>query len=149
MIKYIFLLTLISLMILYCDQNTTTQVPDTRDIYYLSFVDVPCYEGASYRILSQDSILNNWELRGDTLHLDCKWLSNCASAYKDSVSIANRAIAIFLTDTATWHARCMCPHTSMFIFKIENTDYINLRLQTRWYVSNEYTTILDTLLNLE
>jgi hypothetical protein len=68
--KCIFLLTLITLMMLYCDQNTTTKLPDNADITYLSFEDVPCYEGAPYRILShviasvakQSNKLYNYEL---------------------------------------------------------------------------------------
>jgi len=115
----------------------------------LSFEDIVC--GSASKVAkgsTNNDFLYDWQLDGNKLKLDFRFSPVCGSAYADSVIIETNSIHIFLDDTASIHARCICEHQSIFRFLIDNVDDIQLILDIKFYTSNEYTTCVDTLLPL-
>jgi len=116
---------------------------------FLSFEDFVC--GSGNKVANEsinDDFLYDWQLEGNKLKLDFRFDAVCNSAYSDDVITENNSIHIFLDDTASVHARCICPHQSIFLFLIEDVDDIRLILDIKFYASDEFTTCVDTLLKL-
>ena len=116
---------------------------------FLSFEDIVC--GSASKVAkgsTNNDFLYDWQLDGNKLKLDFRFSPVCGSAYADSVIIGTNTIHIFLDDTSSIHARCICEHLSIFRFLIDNVDDIQLILDIKFYTSDEYTTCVDTLLQL-
>ena len=116
---------------------------------FLSFEDFIC--GSDNKVTDSsinDDFLYDWQLVGNVLNLDFRFDTVCLSAYSSDVIAENDSIHIFLEDTASVHARCICPHKSIFRFYIEDVPEIRLVLDIKFYASDEFTTCVDTLLQL-
>ena len=130
----------------------------------LSFEDIVCGSASKIaKVSANDDFLYNWQLDGNKLKLDFRFDPVCGSAYAErvisenntihifysnDVITENNLINIFLDDTASIHARCICEHQSIFRFSIEDVENIRLILDIKFYTSDEYTTCVDTLLQL-
>jgi hypothetical protein len=116
---------------------------------FLSFEDFACYLSNKVTDISNsDDFLYDWQLVGNLLNLDFRFDAVCLSAYSNNVITENNSIHIFLEDTASVHARCTCPHRSIFRFSLGDVDYIKLILDIKFYGSDDFTTCVDTLLQL-
>jgi hypothetical protein len=116
---------------------------------FLSFEDFVC--GSNNKVTNpsiNDDFLYEWQLEGNNLKLDFRFDNVCLSAYSNEVIAENNSIHIFLDDTASMHARCICQHQSVFWFLIEDVDDIRLTLDIKFYTSDEFITCADTLLQL-
>ena len=116
---------------------------------FLSFEDFVCGSGNKVaKVSTNNDYLYDWQLDGNKLKLDFRFNAVCGSAYDNRVMTGNNTIHIFLDDTASIHARCICEHQSVFWFFIEDIENIGLILDIKFYSSDEYTTCVDTLLQL-
>jgi len=117
---------------------------------FLSFEDFVC--GSSNKVadisINNDDYLYDWQLVGNILNLDFRFDAVCLSAYSSDVIAENDSIHIFLEDTASVHARCICLHKSIFRFSIEDVPEIRLVLDIKFYAFDEFTTCVDTLLHI-
>ena len=116
---------------------------------FLSFEDFVCGSGNKVaKVSTNNDYLYDWQLDGNKLKLDFRFRPVCGSAYGDSVISGDKTIHIFLADTASIHARCICEHQSIFWFSIEDVESIGLTLDIKFYASDDYTTCVDTLIIL-
>ncbi len=116
---------------------------------FLSFEDFVCgSSNKATKVSINDDFLYDWQLDGNKLKLDFRFSPVCGSAYAERVIIGNNTIHIFLDDTASIHARCICEHKSIFRFSIEDVDNIKLILDIKFYTSDKFITCVDTLLQL-
>ena len=124
-------------------------IEKNQHLCFISFEDFVC--GSANKVAEEfttNDYLYDWQLVGNKLKLDFRFRPVCGSAYGDSVISGDKTIHIFLADTASIHARCICEHQSIFWFSIEDVESIRLTLDIKFYASDDYTTCVDTLLQL-
>jgi len=122
---------------------------NTEMITYEKYSDYPCGLAKSSIILTdEEDYLYNYKYEKGIIEIDLRFLNTCGSAYKDSVNISDNSIYIFLDDTSTIHARCICTHQSLLEFEVSGYNNLNLMLYINPYAYDEYFLALDTLIQL-
>lgn len=90
--------------------------------------------------------LNFWKYQNDTLLLDFYFEVTCFSAFEDSIALESEKISIFLDDTSSVHARCLCNYECQFRFLIPQLEQFQLQLNIKFFGSENYESCLDTLI---
>lgn len=89
-----------------------------------------------------------WDYNNGYLDMIFKFNAVCESKFADSVYTEGSTIEIFLSDTSNIHAHCICDeefHTSAMI---ENTSEVHLKFNIKFFTSEKYETVMDTILSL-
>lgn len=145
-----FTILVIYLFVAGCHKDSGTDGSGSSNISFLSYQDYPCgsYGGAA-KLNSSDDYLYHYSYDDGVLELDFRFSNTCGCAYEDSVVIEDNQIYLFLNDTASIHAKCICQHRSVFHLRLpENYESIRLELQINPYAHDEYYVCVDTLLDL-
>lgn len=117
------------------------------------FMDLICTgPGSSFRSFEQtetgQDYLYEWSYRNGSLNLDFRFDCTCNAAYEDSLVRGDRILEIFLRDTASFHARCICPHRSLFKVPMEAMDSLRLIFSLFSLTEELYETRMDTVLTV-
>ena len=148
-ISYIISVLLVFLVYSNCNKDTTCFEEETPPISFLDYNEFPCNSpNAEGKSSISNDYLYGYTFIHDTLEIEFRFDNTCGSMYQDSTRIEDRTIYFALKDTASEHYRCICEHRSISLFDVENTDWIRLILDIKFYAQDEYTACLDTVLSL-
>ncbi len=150
--KSLFVVLFAILIIFSCQNDEKVTTPDSEEMALVSFTEFRCpgdLPETLYREsaeIQNNDFLNFWEYENDTLLLKFLFDCTCYSSFKDSTNIEADNLTIFLTDTSSYHARCICSYSCEFRFHVTNVSEIGLQLNVKFFGSESYETCLDTAL---
>jgi len=141
--KYLFDQIVILFVIILISSCNETELNNTelQTISYLSYKSNGCLSHNNLLKTSDEAILS-FEYSGGKLKTYASFYCQCAASFKDSVSIYENTINIFLADTSLAMADCLCPYKEEFVFNVGNTKELNILFYLNNYV------MADTLLKL-
>jgi hypothetical protein len=141
--KYLFNKILILFVIILISSCNETELNNTelQTISYLSYKSNGCLSHNNLLKTNDETILS-FEYSGGKLKTFAPFYCQCAASFKDSVSIYENTINIFLADTSLAIADCLCPYKEEFSFEIGDVKEINVL-----FCLND-TVLADTLLKL-
>jgi len=134
-----FVLFAVFMLIISCNE-TSLNDSGSQTMSYLAHKSNGCVSGKLMK--TNDEAILNYEYSNGKLKIEASFTTQCAADFKDSVSIAGNSINIFLADTASSVAKCLCPFKEEFDFEIEDQKEINVL-----FCLND-TVLADSLLKL-
>jgi len=151
--KYLLTFSVILLVSFYaCQKDDGITSSAETEWTAVKFIDTRCPEGNFVKELARPSAsghyLNYWSYQDDTLKLHFLFDCTCYSAFQDSTVINDEWLHIFLKDTSSYHARCICSHASELDFYLPDAKQVGVELNIQFYGGQNYTACLDTLLEI-
>jgi hypothetical protein len=127
-------------LIISCNE-TSLNDSGTQQISYISHKSNGCVSVNKLMKTNDEAILN-YEYSNGNLKIEALFTTQCAADFKDSVMISGNSVNIFLADTASSVAKCLCPFKEEFNFELGNVKEINVLFCLNNYV------LADTLFKL-
>jgi hypothetical protein len=124
--KTMFLISIISTVSFFVISCNETSLNDStsQQIAYVSHKSNGCVSGKLMK--TNDEAILNYLYCDGILKLEASFTTQCTADFKDIVSIAGNSVNIFLADTASSIARCICPFKEEFNLEIRNVKEINV-----------------------
>ena len=145
---YFKIITVITVILSFgCNEKNIITSGNTS-IEYLSFQSNGCISTNSLAKIDDEAILYWYYLDGN-LEIDVSFSTHCSASMKDSVLISNNSINIFLADTSTIGAKCICPHKETFNFRVASNGELEIIFSYMPYSKTEYYVLADSTINLE
>ena len=130
-----------------CAKNEPVE-GDSPRIEYLSFENEGC--GSSNKLSkAHDEAVLYLSYANSVLQVDARFTTQCAAMLKDSVFVSGNTINIFLADTSSFHADCICPLKEVFEFRIEEIKEITILLNYQLSTGTEYYVLADSTIELQ
>jgi hypothetical protein len=141
--KYFFNQIVILFVIILISSCNETELNNTesKSISYLSYKSNGCLSHNKL-LKTEDEAILDFEYSDSKLKTYASFYANCAASFKDSISIHENTINIFLADTSKHAANCICPYKEEFSFNVEGTKELNIMFYLNNYI------MADTLLKL-
>ena len=137
-----------------CNSNNSITDPGNNSSFSkIRTQYIPC--DADQKTKSTLNKINNkfelfyWDYNNGYLDMIFKFNAVCESKFADSIYTNGSTMEIFLRDTSSIHAHCICDeefHTSAMI---ENTSEVHLKFNIMSFTSDKYNTVLDTVLSIK
>jgi hypothetical protein len=138
------IILIMSIMVFSCKKEITS--PDLNSIKFISFIHVGCIQGKKGRV-DVAKIETNY-INGE-LEVDIIFTNLCSAKLKDSVSIDEKKVNIFLKDVNPNASRCDCLQKEKFLFKVSGMKEIGIKFNYDYYAMDGYYTLADTTIQLK
>ena len=141
----IFILTAVAILILSCSNQASTE--NNEQINYLSKKEHGCI--SQKRMTETDNDVDfSWSFNNNNLQLNFFFPTHCSAQCSDSVKVNDNSIVIMLEDTCSDGSRCICRIKEEFNFQVVDCNQLNIDFYYKAYASDNYYTLVDTLINL-
>ena len=137
----------ILLIIFGCNKNDVLS-PEKLSINYLSFESKGCSTLNKLSQIIDDVAILEWQYVNSNLEVVISFSTHCSAKMKDSVSLSDKIINIFLADTNKVAAKCSCPHKEVFNFEVRDENEILLLFNYKAYSKTEYSLLADSAITI-
>lgn len=147
--KYFFISMIyaIPVFLVQCFDRTGINNQDAGNIKYNYFKDSGCINHSGLAKITDVPVIK-WNYFEGNLDIELQFTTNCVAKLKDSVIVSNGSIDVFLKDTSSVGALCVCPFKEEFNFYIPTPGRIEVNFNFGHYNVNKYSLIADTVIYL-